>query len=609
MWRPSRELLKRARTAHQAGELDKARRLYGWTLAFDRRCYFARAGLAHLAAARGDWPEAIRTALAALELDPSDPRLHLILIEASAESADASVRQRLDALVWSQAPPKAFLPLAQTYLETGDRARGRAWLERHLATGSEPGPEGVADLRVLAADPEPDGAVLRVVTEPLQRKGLASPAFFARFADAGRCDLLQALPRLPGEGDPGWIYPVYFGSARPFNPKARGEKWGFRPDRIPGVVDAMREGRAVLVLDHGHEALFANALSGSPAPPPGDLLAFAAYLKAEAIPARQVLILDGNPKSPQLAAEAFRMAGVEGLPVLADRFLWLEAAGMFRRIAEAEGGAAARLARAEAAMDRSPDKAFLSFNHAPRPHRTALVAFLLEQGLLDRGLVSFRGPDYRRERTGRALEDAEWAESALRQIAPLVDLTQPEETIAALLARAPLQVDVDYGPTADPKTMAARANASWPYEASCVSIVTETAFSNGNSSHVTEKVIKPIGNLHPFVYVGEPGVLSELRDLGFRTFSPMIDERYDEIMDPAARMAALLPEIHRLASMTPQELDAFRRACWPAVRHNYEQLLAVAPIEAERIARRIGAAVEAALGGGVAPVPRSAAAT
>jgi hypothetical protein len=591
--KPSPETpLRRARNAQDAGDLEQAQRLYREAVSAEPGLVVAWKGLTRVAAARGDWAEAIDAGFTSLQLDPEEQKLHLMLPQILSQAGvKPKIRKRYDVLAWPSAPPKAYLSIATMHLDAGDRHRGRAWLERHFAAGLEPGPDVAADLRMLAADPDPERAVFSAVAPPLDRKWMASPGFFTRFADAGRYDLVNTLPRPPEGPKVRWVFPVYFGSTLPLNPKSRKDRAGFLLDRIPDVLKAVRLGRAVLLLDHGHEALFAN----HDARPRIDLLAFAAYLKAKKIPASRVLILDGNTRSPRLVEAGFRAAGLQGPRVLADRFLWLQAAGMFRQIAEAEGGAEARLARAEAALDRPRDKIFLSFNHAPRPHRAALLGFLLEKGLLDRGLVSYRGPDYTLERAGRAMEDAAWIDFTAGVVEPLVALERPGETIAELLRRAPLTVDVDYGPDSPPKTMAARANEVWPYEASYFSIVTETAFSDGRSSHVTEKVVKPIGNLHPFLYVGEPGVLAELRAKGFKTFAPMIDERYDAIHDPAARMKALLGEVERLASMTPEELDAFQRACWPAVRHNYQHLLDLAPVEAERIARRIGVAVDEAL--------------
>ena len=583
----------RARKAQDAGNLAKAQRLFRKAVEREPNLVAGWKGLARVSAANGDLAEAINAGIVSMELDPEEEKLHLLLPELIAQAGSApEVRERYDALAQSKAPPKAFFKLALMHLDAGDRARGRVWLERHFATGLEPGPDVAGDLRVLACDPQPDRAVLRAVAPPLNRKFTSSPGFFTRFADADRSDVIDALPRPPQNPEDWWVFPAYFGSTRPLNPKYRKEKAGFLLDRLPEVRSAMRQGRGVLLLDHGHEALFRLSIDRSFGV---DLVAFARYLKNHKIPARRVLILDGNPRSPRLAAKAFRDAGLEGPRLLADRFLWLEAAGMFRRIAKVWGGAEKRLARAEAALNQPRDKVFLSFNHAPRPHRSALLGFLLERGLLDRGLVSYRGHDYTLERAGREMEDADWVAWTAKQAQALVELATPIETIDELRRRAPMKVDVDYGPELPPKALAARANEVWPYESSYFSIVTETAFSDGYSSHVTEKVMKPIGNLHPFLYVGEPGVLAELRVWGFKTFAPMIDERYDGIADPRRRMTALLGEIERLATMTPQELGAFERACWPIVKHNYQHLLDMAPVQAERIARRIALAVDEAL--------------
>lgn len=41
---------------------------------------------------------------------------------------------------------------------------------------------------------------------------------------------------------------------------------------------------------------------------------------------------------------------------------------------------------------------------------------------------------------------------------------------------------------------------------------------------------------HPFIVYGSPFTLKSLRELGFKTFSPFIDESYDETISPFRRM-------------------------------------------------------------------------
>ena len=66
------------------------------------------------------------------------------------------------------------------------------------------------------------------------------------------------------------------------------------------------------------------------------------------------------------------------------------------------------------------------------------------------------------------------------------------------------------------------------YKSTYFSIVTETLFYEfGN--YLSEKTWKPIAHLHPFIFVGRPGMLKFLHSLGFKTFSEYWDESYDTV--------------------------------------------------------------------------------
>ena len=67
--------------------------------------------------------------------------------------------------------------------------------------------------------------------------------------------------------------------------------------------------------------------------------------------------------------------------------------------------------------------------------------------------------------------------------------------------------------------------------------------------HLTEKTLRPIACGHPFVILGTPGILKYLRNYGFKTFSPLIDESYDDIQDPLERMQAIIGVMKRIANM------------------------------------------------------------
>ena len=118
---------------------------------------------------------------------------------------------------------------------------------------------------------------------------------------------------------------------------------------------------------------------------------------------------------------------------------------------------------------------------------------------------------------------------------------------------------------------AVKPGEAWPYAKTCFSIVTETHFSN-DVLFVSEKIWKPMRYGHPFLVAGTPGTLSYIRQLGFQTFAPAIDERYDTITDDGERMQALFHAIDALGDARRQEARGFVRGRASRLLHNMRHL-------------------------------------
>lgn len=72
-------------------------------------------------------------------------------------------------------------------------------------------------------------------------------------------------------------------------------------------------------------------------------------------------------------------------------------------------------------------------------------------------------------------------------------------------------------------------------------IVTETLVSNDpNQIFFSEKTFKPIVFMRPFVLINRAGALKQLHEMGFKTFSDVIDESYDDIVDNEQRVIAAI---------------------------------------------------------------------
>lgn len=96
------------------------------------------------------------------------------------------------------------------------------------------------------------------------------------------------------------------------------------------------------------------------------------------------------------------------------------------------------------------------------------------------------------------------------------------------------------------------------------SIVTETSFT-ATSPEPTEKIFKSILAGHPFVVVSVSGFYKHLRSLGYKTFSPWIDESFDSIENPTDRIIAISNSIKKLCST---DLDKFAKETQDICEHN-----------------------------------------
>lgn len=71
-----------------------------------------------------------------------------------------------------------------------------------------------------------------------------------------------------------------------------------------------------------------------------------------------------------------------------------------------------------------------------------------------------------------------------------------------------------------------------------------------------------------------PQTLKGLRDIGYKTFHPYINESYDEIYDDQERFYAVMDEVERLANMTDEETRIWLENVQPITQYNFEVLKA-----------------------------------
>jgi hypothetical protein len=89
---------------------------------------------------------------------------------------------------------------------------------------------------------------------------------------------------------------------------------------------------------------------------------------------------------------------------------------------------------------------------------------------------------------------------------------------------------------------------------------------------LTEKITRPMLNLHPQIIYGASGTLEHLKSIGFKTFSNYWDEGYDTL-NGDRKLSAIMDLITDLGSRSLQELHEMYWDMMPILKHNQEVLL------------------------------------
>jgi len=105
-----------------------------------------------------------------------------------------------------------------------------------------------------------------------------------------------------------------------------------------------------------------------------------------------------------------------------------------------------------------------------------------------------------------------------------------------------------------------------PYIDTYFSLVSETVFDIPYSFR-TEKIWKPIVMGHPWITVANSGFYRDIRNLGFQTYSHVIDESFDSIENGEDRLDRIVEVVRDLCS---QDLAAFLKECYNVSKYNQQ---------------------------------------
>jgi hypothetical protein len=106
------------------------------------------------------------------------------------------------------------------------------------------------------------------------------------------------------------------------------------------------------------------------------------------------------------------------------------------------------------------------------------------------------------------------------------------------------------------KTMAPASSSAGfdtnDYNSTDFEIVLETLFDDSRI-HLTEKSLRPIACNQPFILASTHGSLEYLKRYGFQTFSSVIDETYDSVVDPYQRMLSIFDTMKQITAWSKTE--------------------------------------------------------
>lgn len=229
-------------------------------------------------------------------------------------------------------------------------------------------------------------------------------------------------------------------------------------------------------------------------------------------------------------------------------------------------------------LDKEYTKKFLSFNGICRPHRSLLVALLSSYDLLKYGYVSYNSYLFPNTQNSSPSELYDLMITWSNGSTELVDiLSNNKEKLCQLDT-----MYLDDAPKIDKVIMVHSFNKDCKqfYEETYFSVVTETLCMRIHSQDghtgigrlLSEKTFKAMLNKHPFILVGVPKTLQLLKELGYKTFSPWIDESYDDEYDDCKRLLMIIQEIKKLSGLNPDELTKFLKFARDIVEHNFKTL-------------------------------------
>lgn len=222
-------------------------------------------------------------------------------------------------------------------------------------------------------------------------------------------------------------------------------------------------------------------------------------------------------------------------------------------------------------------KKFLTFNKTPKHQRVGFVAELLRRNLVDDAYVSCYIKGSPEE--GCDFGSFEINHQGLARKFPTY-YEQMKKVLDENDHKFPLRLTLSKDDDHD------ISKELYLFNDSYFGISTETKFFHDNYDNelelledlsldcnfLTEKTWKFVMAKQPFIVLGFTHSLARMRDIGYKTFHPYINESYDNIENDEERLMAIVDEIERLCNQTDEEWIEFQNYTNSIAEHNFNIL-------------------------------------
>lgn len=162
--------------------------------------------------------------------------------------------------------------------------------------------------------------------------------------------------------------------------------------------------------------------------------------------------------------------------------------------------------------------------------------------------------------------------SILRRVARLSSMAPYRSTIQTVFQACVDRIPVELDGSKKEIEWAGIETIRAYLEDAYIFLVNETLPESDGYLFLSEKTYKPIRLGMPFIVFGGKGTLAHLRRLGFKSFHPHIDERYDEEANHDKRLDLIMQEIDRLCRMDIKAIRQWHRNVSPITAYNFNRL-------------------------------------